>query len=489
MSNTTTSDSHLPRSLYAPQTDPRAHAREMVDSVFNDKFMIILSVIIIPIILSYYFFKLTPAEESFLNIVDWVIVVLFVIEYVSKLYLAQNRWQHFKSPWNLVDLFIIAVPFIQLTQVLRLGVQGHPSLLLRLLTIPRTFAIGGRAAIGRRAKKPPAAIPSEQPETVIMQVNPDRTVQTLNWDQLKAHMEDSAKQEWFDIRNISEGGFSRLSEILHIPEPQLKSGLIDEIYPHIDHAEDMSFIFLQSGKIVYPQTASSYLTIARSGIVIIYSRTKIVTASKHSVDLVKKATAALPKNKIDGSFTATTLYAILMSTLNDYRNLLSETEIEVLKIGSLSKSRLPKDFLERMYRFEKEVSRVQSNLVHLKEMLTLINSGNMLVDRFSPAEAQSFRVLQDTVTYLSDLAEDLVGNMQGIIDLYINQTSFDTNRILKILAVITALSVIPSSIGGVMGMNLLDVPFAAVLWQMVLVIGIIMTFLAYVTLKLGWLKN
>ena len=489
MSDNVDSDSGLPRSLYAPQADPRAHAREMVNSVFSDKFMILLSVIIIPIILSYYIFKLTPAEESFLSIIDWIIVILFVVEYVSKLYLAQNRWQHFKSPWNLVDLFIIAVPFVQLTQVFSVGLQGHPSLLLRLLMIPRTFAIGGRAAIGRRQKKLPAAIPSEQPETVIMRVDSDRTVQALSWDQLQAHAADSAVQEWIDIRNISDEGFTRLSEILGIPEPRLKSGLIDEIYPHIDHAEDASFIFLQSGKVVYPQNAASYLTIVRSGVVIIYSRNKIFTVSKHSVDLVKKAAAALPKAKFDGGFTATTLYAIIMSILTDYKKLLSETELEVLKIGGLPKAKLPKDFLERMYRFEKEVSRVVSNLVHFKEMLTLINSGNMLVDRFSRDEAQSFQVLQDTTAYLNDLAGDLAGNMQGIIDLYINQTSFDTNRILKVLAVITAISVIPSSIGGVMGMNLLDVPFAAVLWQMVLVIGIIMAFMAYVTLKLGWLKT
>jgi hypothetical protein len=38
-------------------------------------------------------------------------------------------------------------------------------------------------------------------------------------------------------------------------------------------------------------------------------------------------------------------------------------------------------------------------------------------------------------------------------------------------------------------MNLLDTPFAAVLWQVVLVIGIIIAFIAYVKLKLGWLKT
>ena len=103
MSDSPTFDDALPRSLYVPQVDPRAHAREMVNSVFNDKFMIALSVVILPIILVSYFFRLTPQEQSFLNIVDGVIVILFVVEYVSKLYLAQNRWQHFKSPWHLVQ--------------------------------------------------------------------------------------------------------------------------------------------------------------------------------------------------------------------------------------------------------------------------------------------------------------------------------------------------------------------------------------------------
>ena len=80
-------------------------------------------------------------------------------------------------------------------------------------------------------------------------------------------------------------------------------------------------------------------------------------------------------------------------------------------------------------------------------------------------------------------------NLRSIIDLYINQTSFETNRILKILVVVKSISVIPSAVGGLIGTNLLDVPYGAYLWQVSFVIGISMALVTYVFYKLGWLKT
>ncbi len=481
----------LPRSLYAPQRDPRANVREMVNSVFNDKFMIFLSIAILPTILIPYLFNATPLQLSFLDIIDWVIVVLFVVEYVAKLYLSENRWQHFKSPWHLVDLAIIIIPFIQFAPVVNIGIRGHPSLLFRLFTLPRVLAVGSRAAIGRRPKDRLAAGSLEkQPNTLIMQVDADlKTTRNLTWDELQVHLLDNFTQEWIDIRNISDEGFARLSDMLKISEPHFKSALVDEIYPHIDYVERVSFIFLQSGKIKYPENTASYLTIARSGIIVICSQNKILTISKHSVDLFRKVLGALPKTWSDGNFVVTMLYGILENILNDYKSLLSEIEMEVIRIGSLPKAKLPKDFLERVYQFGKEVGRLVSNLVHFKETLNMINRKNVPLEGLDHKAEEALHVLQETALYLNEIADDLIGNLRSIIDLYINQTAFETNRILKVLAVITAIAVIPSALGGILGMNLLDVPFHAYLWQLVMVIAIIMLFMSYVFTKLGWLKT
>jgi len=68
--------------------------------------------------------------------------------------------------------------------------------------------------------------------------------------------------------------------------------------------------------------------------------------------------------------------------LDDYKAVLSEIEIETIKIGSTPRSKLPKDFLERIYMLDKEVSRLVSNLVHFKDMLSIIPSKKVPLEGF-----------------------------------------------------------------------------------------------------------
>jgi Mg2+ and Co2+ transporter CorA len=453
--------------------------------------MIFLSIILIPIIAFPFIIKLSAGWLSFFEICDWTIVALFVAEYVSKLFLAKNRWAHFKSPWHLVDLIIVILPFVEFVPILGISAVGTPSLLLRLLRVPRALVVGGRAIAGRRGNNnAPAVMMDIEPETVIRQIDVEtKATSILNWDELKQHLLDDGKEEWLDIYNISDAGFAILSRLLEIAEPHFKSKLVDEIYPHIDYVEQSSFIFLQQGKIRYPEHASHYLTISRSGIIVICSGTKIITVSRHGIDLSK----VLMDTELDLShkkgLTVPVLYGILEYMLDQYKVMLNEIEMEIFKISSTPRSKLPRDFLARIYQLDKEVTRLVSNLVHFKEMLGIVTSERVPLQGFDAHSEEAFNVLQHSAAYLNEIANDLLANLSSIINLYINQTSFETNRILKILAVITALAVIPSSVGGMLGAGLLDVPFPFYLWQVVLGVGIVLSFAIYMFYKLGWLKT
>ncbi len=485
------SDALLPRSLYVPQKDPRAELRERVDAIFSDKFMIFLSVIVIPMIVLPFIFTLSEDTLVFLEICDWVIVILFVIEYVSKLYLAADRWKHFKSPWHIVDLIIVVLPFIQYVPLLEIGLSGSPSLLLRLLRLPRALAVGGRAMVGRRSGNSIAFNgESHGPDIIIRQVGTDLQVaHTLSWEEFKHHVSDHSGYEWLDLNYVSDEGFSELSHILGVPEPHFKSGVVDDIYPHIDYLQKSSFIFLQSGEVKYPEHSGNYLTIARSGIIVICNKSKIITISRHSTDLVDEVLRSLHESKKGEAFMVPVLYGILEHMLSDYKAILSEIELEVLKIGGTPRAKLPKDFLERIYQLDKEVSRLVSNLMHFKDMLGTVISKRVPLEGFDESSEEAFHVLQDGAGYLNEISHDLIENLRSIINLYINQTSFETNKILKILAVITAISVIPSAIGGLLGTNMIDVPYGAYLWQLSFIIVVIMAFVVYMFAKLGWLKS
>lgn len=486
------SEGVLPRSLYIPENDPRGNIREKVNDIFSDKLMMALSFILIPIILLPFFTTLDAAILQFFEICDGIILALFIVEYVTKLYCAQNRWKHFKTPWHIVDLTIIIIlPFIQYVPFIGLSITGSPSLLLRLLRFPRALAVGGRAVASRRNNNYVVSMLEQDPETVIRQVDSDlKTVhENLSWEELEAHVSDKNRQEWIDLHNVSAEGFKRLSQILQISEPHFKSGLMDEIYPHIDYLQKASFIFLQAGKIKYPEQSSAYLTISRSGIIVICNGTKIFTISRHSSDLCTHVLNRINQTRHNQTFMAPVLYGIFEHTLEEYKQILGEIEIELIKINSTTRSKLPKDFLERIYMLDKEVSRLVSNLIHFKDVIGIIITKKVPLEGFDKNAEEAFQVLQDNAGYLNEIAHDTIDNLRSTIDLYINQTSFETNRILKVLAVITAISVIPSAVGGLMGMNLLDVPFGAYLWQVCFIIGVAMTFAVYMFYKLGWLKS
>ncbi len=485
----------LPRSIIVPQEDPRQGLRGTIDSIFSDRFMAFLALLLVPIIIAEFVVHLSSAEYDFLEICDWTIIVLFIVEYTTKLYLAKNRWAHFKSPWHLLDLVIVVIPFVQFLPFLGLKLTGSASLLLRLLRLPRVFAAAGRATSGRERSVTTVAAPVAEEQTIIRKVDAtslstNSPAIPLTWDQLTAELFDQ-NQEWIDIYNISDEGFARLSKILQVAEPHFKSGMIDEIYPHIDYLQRASFIFLQSGKIRYPESSSNYFTISKSGFILICSSTKLISISRHDVDLLNRvSTRNLSKlPRVGDSFLVSVLYAVLDGLLSEYRKLLSEIEIDVIQIGNIPRSKLPRDFLERIYQLTKEVSRLESNLVHFKDLLGIIISRQVPLAGFNKDSEEAFELLQDGASYLKEIADGLVDSLKSIIDLYINQESFETNRILKILAVITSVAIIPAAVSGLLGMNVLGIPFQVRLWEIVFMIGIGASFAIYSFTKLGWLKQ
>ncbi len=76
----------------------REDRREVVDKILSDGFMAFLALLMIPIILLPMFFDFEADVLGFFSFMDWSIIGIFIIEYVSKLYLAENRRKHFLNP-------------------------------------------------------------------------------------------------------------------------------------------------------------------------------------------------------------------------------------------------------------------------------------------------------------------------------------------------------------------------------------------------------
>jgi Mg2+ and Co2+ transporter CorA len=453
--------------------------------------MAFLSILLIPLILVPFFVTLGPELLRFVDLCDLVIVLFFVLEYGSKLYLAADRRAHFRSPWHLVDLAIVLLSVFSYLPLVGLNAKGSLALLVRLVRLPRAFALMGRTAGSRvQASETRGETEGPEPETVIRQVDPDLTTRHdhLSWDDVALHLKDG-RQAWIDIHHVSPEGIARLSRMLGVPEPHFKSRVVDEIYPHVVAVQDLSLVFVQSGEVRYPEHAGRRLRIERTGVVVVCAGPKILSISAHGTDLFEEVLGDARQHLHEGSFLVSVLYGIVAGVLNDYRAICDEIELEIGKIAGVPKSKLPRDFLERMYALAKETTRVGSNLLHFRQMVASFATKRLALEGFDKKAVEDFEVLAEEAQFLDETADDLSERVQSLIDLYINQESFETNRVLKILAVITSLAVIPAVVSGILGQNLLGQPFDAQLWQVVAGIALASSFVLYCFFKLGWLRT
>ncbi len=90
-----------------------------------------------------------------------------------------------------------------------------------------------------------------------------------------------------------------------------------------------------------------------------------------------------------------------------------------------------------------------------------------------------------------DLYETVDNIREGLlspIDLHLNIVSYEMNRVMRILAVVSVLGLIPAVIGGLLGMNLIDNPWRFTLPQVAFGVCLGMVFTLYLFLVKGWLR-
>lgn len=481
------SGNRLPRSLYPPRKDPRKELRETVDAILSDGFMAVLSLFLIPLILLPILFSFPASTLLLFQTGDAIIVIFFVVEYVAKLYLAESSWEYFRNPWHLLDLTVIVLSFVSYLPFLALGSKGSSLLLVRLVRLTRVLTVGGRAASSRiHVATAEGGTDSlrPSPRVQVVRSGPSPVRETLSWEGVEAHLATNAP-EWIDFSNLTEAEVMRLAALLRVRHHHFRLHQLNDLHPHAREADRRSFIYLQVKKVRYPERSEELFKIARQGLVLICLGPKILSISPHSTDLVERVLPILEEDHMSRAFVAAVLRGILAANLDEYRTIFNDIDAEVSVISGIPRSKLPRDFLPRMYQLSKASSRLAANLGHFKELIDRVLSGKIALDGLETEGHGRFEALVDESHYLELVSQDVLDNLHSLIDVYINQSSFDTNRVLKVLAVITAIAIIPSTIGGLLG---IDGPYDFILWQVLLATVLSMVFALYCFLKLGWLR-
>ena len=97
-------------------------------------------------------------------------------------------------------------------------------------------------------------------------------------------------------------------------------------------------------------------------------------------------------------------------------------------------------------------------------------------------------MLADDAGDLYESIEDLRDSLQALVDLRLNVSSFQMNRVMRLLALLTALALIPATAWGLLGMNLQDTPWPGTLSQVSFAVSAGMALSLYLFAIKGWLR-
>jgi Mg2+ and Co2+ transporter CorA len=454
--------------------------------------MIVLAGIMAPIVLVPIFVTLPATIDTSLKFADYTILGIFILEYLLKTIFTRDVVKHILKPWHLLDLFIIVLPLASLLPVFATDF-GLSFPVLRLVRLVRIFAVSGRA-IDRKIEM---AVPTSEADSAlkpsseirVMDGNLENIYKDVQYSELNNFL-SSPTHTWIDISSVSEGDFDRLSNTFGIPRILLESELVDEAYPRVDYFEHYSMIFARIADMKILNKSIGRLSINRDGILVVCQGPNIMTMSKSQTRifhliLEKAKKIHTPQEPI----VVTILYTLLKYILDKDKQIIAALEQELIALESIPFKDRHSNFLEITFNLRKEVNQLVPSLLHLKEIISVITTKRVPLEGFNERHEKVFDILMDEASYLHETASNARDNLQSLVDLYINTTSYQMNKVMRLIAVFTCLGIIPAIILGALGTNVAGNPWNIQLWQVFVIPGIIMLALGWIFYRLGWTKG
>ncbi len=464
----------------------RSEHRRAVDRILSEGFMIALSVLLIPVLVLPLFMDLPPSVVASMEFLYYVVLFFFILEYGLKLYYSRDRLGFVRAPIHLFDLFII-VASLAATIVAIIPEAGGLVILLRLLRLPVALVLGGRSLsrgglIRRGEAEQRAAAPYI--ERTLDLADPGR-----GWEPpYHQEVEDGGRKQWRRFTGVSSEHLPSLGRRFGISGLVLGGRIWEWAYPRAEETGDRVTIFLQV-PVLEPSARFPRSNILRwTSLLLIDQEDGPVTISRCEVPLLDEVPRLALEEGLE--LDAPSVFFVIMDrSLGTIEDLIREAEVELSRSETVPMSRQPRAFLPVVYGVKKEVDHILRWLVHTREMLKSLQGRGPSMSGWDGEDNIRVKALLERCDFLLEAAEGLAEGLADDIDFYLNTTSFQMNKVMKVIAVLTALTIIPTVVGGMLGMNIVGVPWAISLAQVVTIVAVIMLFTAWLYFQMGWLRG
>jgi Mg2+ and Co2+ transporter CorA len=422
--------------------------------------------------------------DKFASIGIWAIVGIFALEYGSNLLLTSEKKKYVLNPWRLLDLAIIVAPLFTLLPGVGTGLSSSPVVRLVRLLRAAVFMLRAGGVIVFEQIPPQVIQTSGVPLVSVLPFGGQQPRQT-SWFEFQ-RWETDRENQWYHVSNLTLEKFDEVARAAGIPLPLIESCCSDANFPRVEGYRNATVLsaWLPSSRIT-----DSRLQLDRTSMLIVVGKSWMITVSRPHCDLQNLIMNEFDKQTLpEAPFELRIVMAFLQIVLKRNEELAGHLERALRALEDLPVQNSRPEFFSRTFEMRKELSAAKSDLWRFKGLLSTLAEGRVHIKGSGEASSALFHLLADQADYLYETVDNLREGVLSVIELHLNVVSFGINRFMRILAAVSALGLIPTIVGGLLGMNLVGNPWPVTLTQVTFSVTTIMLACLYVLVVKRWLR-
>ncbi|MCW5594203.1 MAG: hypothetical protein KIS74_19020, partial [Burkholderiales bacterium] len=285
----------------------------------------------------------------------------------------------------------------------------------------------------------------------------------------------SPTSEWIHASNLAPQRLREAAEAAGVPHVMVEAALNESSYPRLESGARWSALTL-------PVPSKTDIA-RRDPVLMLLTEDDVLSLAVRPLELEK------PPAPFDGiPWGPRCALDVVRRVLERNEDLAGRLERELRELEGLPADESPERFFEATFRLKRALSVAKGDLWRLRGLLEMLSEGRRTLPGLGEAGRAAAAGLAEEADYLYETVDNTRESVLSLIDLHINVAAHDTNRFMRLVAIVSTLGLIPAITGGLMGMNLVDSPWPVTLGQvafatLILILGVLYAFLAK-----GWLK-
>lgn len=454
----------------------------LIDRYLNDAVLGFFALLSLILFIAPFVFPFNALAHSLVTVLELFIILLFVLEYVSALLVAKSKRKFIRDGWRIIDMMIIVSALIAFIPFMPDILRHSP--VFRLIRVSRIALLGARSSLALKPIDNTTDIVSSDTLTDLKVLLLDRAgkqFEAITWEHGLKRI-SNCEPDWLFISGLGESRLAPITEALGVPVSAVQ-GLFRSASAGFDTLERFSTFFVR-----YPLPMLPGQRLNRIPILLVGTAENVVVLSREQSDLDQKIELRLASIDPSTPKIVRATLALVSEIMFAYTHIAENLELSLTNLETAQHTLGDEAFLTRTFELRADILSARGSLKHLKHVIRDLFSGKLIIASANQSDRDAFRYLVDDANDLYDNIEDLRESLQGLVDLRLNVSSFQMNRVMRLLALLTALALIPATIGGLLGMNLTDAPWPGTLSQVAFGVGVGMTLSLYVFAIKGWLR-